>query len=73
MSEEKSPEDIVASALAHAMHSMGADTVVLMTQTNGKALTRFWGNRAEAHKMAISYAARLFAEMESKGTTEKEV
>jgi hypothetical protein len=25
MTEEKSPEDIVASALAHAMHGMGAD------------------------------------------------
>jgi hypothetical protein len=25
MTEEKSPEDIVACALAHAMHSMGAE------------------------------------------------
>ena len=39
MSEKKSPEDIVACALAHAM-------------------------------LAISYAARLFAEMESQATTQ---
>lgn len=65
-------EDIVASALANALHATGIEAVVLLSLRDGRVTRRIYGDPEKAARMAVRYAASLMAETAQKLTAETE-
>jgi hypothetical protein len=62
---EKTPEDIVADAMANALRATGAEVVVLFTIQNDKARKRSWGSVQDVagvvNRLLIRHAADLLS------------
>jgi hypothetical protein len=65
-------EDVVASALANALHATGVEAVVLLSIRDGRVTRRIDGDPEKATRMAVRYAASLMAETAQKLTAETE-
>ena len=65
-------EDVIASALANALHVAGVEALVILSMRDGKVSRRFYGDDKKAARMAARYAASLMTETAQKLTAEGE-